>query len=359
MQTIISYDILRIRHDILRPDDSKQAPAEALLFILSFITKHYTFDATAFMQARGITMQALQIKGAKIRASYVNELIEEAIVLSGDYGLLFKFAESVTPNNLGVLGYLMLHSGSVEEAIVKLCRYYLLIGKTLKPLFVAEKDRYKLTLLIHKEGEVAHLEKYSAEIHLSALLNLINKIIPHPIFPKQTTFRHTKPLHLSAYQKVFGENILFDEVENALFFDKAQLETKTSYENPYLLSVFEKEAEQTLGISVHGSLKEQVLGYILIGTGELDVSLESVAQKVGLHPRMLQKRLQAEGVSFITLVGEVRQKLAVHYLQKGLSTPTIASYLGYAEPSPYLRAFKKWYGVSPKAWLDLYVKETQ
>ncbi|WP_263832956.1 AraC family transcriptional regulator [Sulfurospirillum oryzae] len=340
----------------MRLDTVKQAPAEAFLFILSFLTKHYAFDATTFMNARDMTMQTLHVKGVKVRASYVNELIEEAITISGDDGLLFKFAEAVSPNNLGILGYLMLHSRNVEEAIIKLCRYYPLIGKTLKPLFVTEKENYKLSLLIHKENEVTHLEKYSAEIHLSALLHLINKIIPQPIFPKQTTFRHTKPLHVKAYQNIFGETILFDEVENALFFDKAQLEMRTSYDNPYLLSVFEKEAEQSLGMSVHGSLKDQVLGYILIAIGELDVSLESVAHKVGIHPRTLQKKLKKEGSSFVLLLGEVRQKLVVHYLQKGLDTPTIASYLGYAEPSPFLRAFKKWYGVSPKTWLSLHVK---
>jgi len=339
----------------LRLDTVKQAPAEALLLILSFLTKNYAFDAAAFMNERDIKMETLQIKGTKIRSSYVNELIEEAIVFTGDSGVLFQFAEAVTPNNLGILGYLMLHSANVEEAIIKLCRYYPLIGKTLKPLFVAEKDGYKLTLHLHKEGEVAHLEKYSAEIHLSALLHLINKIIPHPIFPKQTTFRHAKPLHVKAYQKIFGDNILFDEVENALFFDKTQLAMKTSYDNPYLLSVFEKEAEQSLGMRVHGSLKEQVLGSVLIAIGELDVSLESVAQKIGMHPRTLQKKLKEEDTSFVVLLGAVRQKLAAHYLQKGLSLSTIASYLGYAEPSPFLRAFKKWYGLSPKAWLALHV----
>lgn len=200
----------------MRLDDSKQAPAEAFCLYSLFLTKSYAFDATAFMQERGMQIQALQVKGAMIRL-LINELIEEAMRLSGDAGLLFKFAESVTPNNLGVLGYLMLHSSSIEEAITKLCRYYLLIGKTLKPIFVAEKEGYKLTLLIHKNGEVAHLEKYSAEIHLSALLNLINKIIPHPIFPIQTTFRHAKPLHINTYTKVFGETILFDEVEKRPF----------------------------------------------------------------------------------------------------------------------------------------------
>lgn len=333
----------------MRVNDQKLAPAEAFLFILSSVQKQYRFDAVSFMEKRNISLEDLHQKNAKIPAFYVNELIDEAIALSGDAALLFKFAQSVTPNKLGVLGYLMLHSSSVEDAIVKLCRYYPLVGKTLKPLF--DKHACKLTLLIAKDGSVTHLEKYSAEIHLSALLNLINTIIPSPIFPKRTTFRHSKPLHVNAYKHVFGEAIFFDEVENALFFDKEHLETKTSYENPYLLSIFEKEAEQSLGLSVHGSLQEQIKGCILIGTGELDVSLESVAFKVGMHPRTLQKKLQEEGCSFVTLLGEVRQKLAVHYLRKGLDTPTIASYLGYAEASPFLRAFKKWYGLSPKAWL--------
>ena len=343
------------RYDNLRPNYLKQAPAEAFLFIFSYVQEHPMFDAHSFMSQRNITMETLRQKGAKISAYYVSELIDEGIALFGDAALLFKFAASVTPNNLGVLGYLMLHSSTVEDAIVKLCRYYLLVGKTLKPIFDA--DACKLTILIQTENEVAHLEKYSAEIHLSALLHLINKIIPQPIFPKRTTFRHPKPLYVNAYKDVFGEHIYFDESENALFFDKLQLATKTSYENPYLLRVFEKEAEQSLGLKVHGSLIEYVKGSILIGTGELDVSLQSVSHKMGMHPRTLQKKLKEKNSSFVVLLGEVRQKLAAHYLQKGLDTPTIASYLGYAEPSPYLRAFKKWYGMNPKAWMALDVNK--
>ena len=118
----------------------KQAPAEAFLFILTFLTKHYGFDASSFINARNISIQALQIKGTKINAAYINELIDEAIAYAGDSSVLFKLFESVNPNKLGVLGYLMLHSGDVEEAIIKLCRYYPLIGKTLKPFFVAEND---------------------------------------------------------------------------------------------------------------------------------------------------------------------------------------------------------------------------
>lgn len=128
------------------------------------------------------------------RLSYILNSFDEAIHVSQDSGLLFKFSRLVTPSNLGVLGYLMLHSSSIEDAITKLCRYYALIGKSLKPIFFPNEG--KLTLLICKDGSVSHLEKYSAEIHLSALLHLLNTIIPTPISPKKTTFRHAKPTHL-------------------------------------------------------------------------------------------------------------------------------------------------------------------
>ena len=329
---------------------TNQAPSAVFLLILTYIEKHHNFDGQAFMQRHRIDKDTLHFKDATVKSMILHELIDEAICVSGDAGLLFKFARLVTPSNLGVLGYLMLHSATVEDAITKLCRYYALIGKSLKPLFVPSEG--KLTLLIYKEGNVSHLEKYSAEIHLSALLHLINTIIPQPLYPKKTTFRHSKPAHIQAYKHVFGESIHFDEVENALYFDPQHLCTTTSFNNPKLIELFEKEAEASLGISLHGNLIEQVKGFILIGTGELDVSLESIASKLSMHPRMLQKRLQNEQTSFLTLLTEVRQKLAIHYLQKGVDTPTIASYLGYAELSPFLRAFKKWYAMTPKTWLN-------
>lgn len=342
------YDILRIEH---QNNQQKMVPIAAFFYIYSFLTKNYQLDLKAFLSTRNIELKTLQIKGEKIQACYVTELIDEAIALTRDYGILFKLAETATPNSLGILGYLMLHSKNIGEAMAKLCRYYPLIGKTLKPMLILDKETYKLSLVLNHNGEVSHLEKYSAEIHLCAILNLINKIIPQKIFPISVTFRHGKPFNLAEYQKAFGDKLFFDETENALIFDAVQLETKTICENPYLLKVFENEAEQCLGMNVHGGLKDKVSGYILIATGELDVSLESVAKKVGMHPRTLQKKLKEEGESFIELLSKVRQKLAVHYLLKGLDSGTIASYLGYCELSPFLRAFKKWYGMTPKEWL--------
>jgi AraC-like DNA-binding protein len=39
-----------------------------------------------------------------------------------------------------------------------------------------------------------------------------------------------------------------------------------------------------------------------------------------------------------------------HLKQQNLSITQLASMLGYSETSAFSRAFKRWFGVSPKQW---------
>lgn len=325
--------------------------AEVLWPILMFLQKGYGFDTHAFLSVRDLDMQTLQTKDTQINAAYLAELFDEATLFTGDANLSFKLGEWANPHSLGVFGYLLLHSQNINEALQKLCRYYPLIGRSLKPILAETKNRYKLGFMFFFEGEFTPLGKYQSEIHLSAALSLINKIASEKIIPEYATFRHAKPSDLTEYKRIFGEKLYFDEEENALIFSKESLAVKTLYENPSLLRLFEDEAEKCLGMEIHGGVKEEISGLILICAGELDFSLEGVAKKARLHPRTLQKKLKDEGSSYTQLLTEVRKKLSKRYLLEKIDIGTIAIYLGYSEITAFLRAFKKWYGISPGEWL--------
>ena len=75
------------RYDILRVSPLKKASSEAFLFILFYLKQHYTFDANPFLAKRGMKLEALHVKGAKIPTAFLHELIEEAITHSGDAAL--------------------------------------------------------------------------------------------------------------------------------------------------------------------------------------------------------------------------------------------------------------------------------
>jgi AraC-like DNA-binding protein len=50
------------------------------------------------------------------------------------------------------------------------------------------------------------------------------------------------------------------------------------------------------------------------------------------------------------LVEQTRRDLALHYLRQRLPISELAPLLGYSETSAFSRAFRRWFGVSPRQW---------
>jgi AraC-like DNA-binding protein len=76
--------------------------------------------------------------------------------------------------------------------------------------------------------------------------------------------------------------------------------------------------------------------------------IESVARALGLSRQTLYRRLKAEATTFEALVERVRRRLALRFIRdEGLTVKEAAWRLGFAEPSAFSRAFKRWTGKSP------------
>ena len=80
-------------------------------------------------------------------------------------------------------------------------------------------------------------------------------------------------------------------------------------------------------------------------------SLVVAAKRVGLATRTLNRRLAAEGTSYLKLREESRYAIA-RQLLKGTRMPAneIADRLGYAHASAFTRAFREWSGKAPAEW---------
>src|SRR5262249_21828347 len=77
----------------------------------------------------------------------------------------------------------------------------------------------------------------------------------------------------------------------------------------------------------------------------------TIARRLGMSPRTLQRHLAGEGTTFKDLVADARMQLARNYLaQRRVPVTEIAFVLGFADVSAFSRAFKRWTGQSPRAY---------
>ena len=80
-------------------------------------------------------------------------------------------------------------------------------------------------------------------------------------------------------------------------------------------------------------------------------AIEQVAEQMGSSVRTLQRRLLEAGVTYSTLVEQVRHDLACRKLETTqLHVAEIARDLGFKDHSSFSRAFLRWTGMSPRAY---------
>ena len=102
--------------------------------------------------------------------------------------------------------------------------------------------------------------------------------------------------------------------------------------------------DQMLG---DNDVREQIRQRLLYG----EPALEEVAELLGMTSWSLQRRLREQGLSFSQLVDNVRRELANRYLREPqLPISQLALLLGYSETSAFSRAFRRWFGISPRQW---------
>ena len=79
-----------------------------------------------------------------------------------------------------------------------------------------------------------------------------------------------------------------------------------------------------------------------------EATRDSIAKRLNVSPRTMQRRLDEHGVTFADLLDEVRAELAKNKLiGSDLSLAEIGFLLGFSEQSSFTRAFKRWTGKTP------------
>ena len=116
-----------------------------------------------------------------------------------------------------------------------------------------------------------------------------------------------------------------------------------------LRKVLSNQADKELvGAPVHDDLAAQVRTAIRAELGSGPPRVNTVAKRLLLSARTLQRRLTEEGLSFQTLADEVRSSGAKELIaQPQVPLAEVAFRLGYTNFGAFIRAFKGWTNQTP------------
>jgi AraC-like DNA-binding protein len=82
-----------------------------------------------------------------------------------------------------------------------------------------------------------------------------------------------------------------------------------------------------------------------------DVRIVTLARRIGMSTRSLQRRLGDRNTSWSAIVDDVRRNMAMTLLSRDdVSLAQMAEQLGFACVPTVFRAFRRWTGTSPRAY---------
>lgn len=304
------------------------------------------YDIADFCSYAQLNPQLLDDPDARITGAELERLTLAAAAWTGDdhfglhQGRMMEFVD------LGILGYVMMHCGTIAESLAAYQRY----NSILASEFGLEWELQGGELCLHMfSRDPRGLSRHCVEDMASSLYDLLSKLSHRSVPLLSVEFTHAEPSDTQPYRDVFGVMPRFDQQHNQLRLGGDVLDYPVRYADQRLLTLFEGLARQSAEeLEQTSTLSERILSWLRRQLPLALPTLQETAVAFYISTRTLQDRLHKEETSFNALSMQVRKELAIDYLRRTpYAVGEIAYALHFSEPSAFQNAFKKWTGLTP------------
>jgi AraC-like DNA-binding protein len=311
--------------------------------------KRHGADVESALAKAGLEQRAINNPDGWIPFDAHARLLEIAADQLNDECFGLHFSKTVDIRDVGPLGYLGLASKTVEEGLINLCRYLRVFSEAFQIELKITKDTG--TLHIVPQDPIHAHHRQAVEFAFCLVLHAYRQLTAKRISPTAVHFLHHRRSQLSTFAKYFGCPVKFNRNEGQIVFSRKTLATQIRSSDDRLLRILRAHADDLL--RSRPEQREELVGRIErrlsepLPTGQGRAKI--IATELGMSERTLMRRLSEHHTSFAAVVDRLRQGLAKRYLaQPKLSFTHIAFLLGYATPSAFSAACKRWTGKSPR-----------
>jgi AraC-like DNA-binding protein len=280
----------------------------------------------------------------------ISDLFLRCVAATGreDFPLLVGGAARI--RHWGIMGQLLSAAPDFRSALME---------------FVANHPRYARGAGAYlmdwgDEGLLAGYRVHYPGLQGSAAFSLGAMAFGYVVFAELCGVRPTRaiialpePSVLAPYKRAFGSAKLVFEAEHfGLIYSRAALARPIPTANPALHEELQKLVAERWNL-LQPEILDRVMRVLVPSVLAGSPSLKATAELLAMHPRTLNRALQASGFSFREAVNEARFEIASQLLRDTqVSIGNLARILGYSEVSAFTRFFTAMSGLPPSEWKE-------
>lgn len=312
-------------------------------------------DPQGLIERSGIRPDDLSDPDGRVPlASYV-ALMSAAKALCQAPSLALHLGAHQDLKELSVVGLICYAAPTMGEALVELNRY----GRLVAEVDVAGSGgRFQVS---QQDGELWLVDTRTdpngfpelTESTWSRFIAETRRHFPGAAFAKAVHVPHPAPAYAAEYQQVMQVPVTFEAGRNAIMIDPSWLAIELHNPSRYAFGVLSDHAARLLAsLENAATTRGRVEGLLIPLLHKGDLGMADAAKALGLSRQTLYRRLKAEDLTYEALVDDLRRRMALHYLSGAKTSVNETAYLvGFSDPSSFSRAFKRWTGDSPRAFL--------
>ena len=320
--------------------------AAALVSLPSLLAElGVTLDAV--LEGSGISPDQLR-RDAFIPYAAFLAILDNAAKITGREDIGMLLGQRQTLEALGPLGSVMRHAPTLGEAIAEFAAFQI-NNSTGGAVYLMRAER-DVFLGYGVYGTSVQISHQIYDMVLAVGCNLISELTQGAAGPDEILVSRAEPTDPTPYQRLGRYPVRFGQNQTGLLLRAPTLAFRLPQANEALhdqalaglVSVPDGSRHE-----IHGQVRHLLRPLLLVGKG----GMSDMAERFGMHPRALRRRLKKEGTTFEAIKDEVRYAAAREMLKLGaLSVLDIAVTLDYATQSSFVHAFRRWSGMSPGRW---------
>jgi AraC-like DNA-binding protein len=308
-----------------------------------------------FYELDALLKADLQDENSRIEAELVSKIWEMSVNFTQNFDLGIQLGEKFYFNANRVIHTMMQSSDTVLQAFENAIKYSALIANVFDNSLVYDKNTFSVIFESHPEwlNESYCAQKCTLDVTVTCVVKSMQMLTNENNYPVKIEFGMPKPKNLEMYYRVFKCPIKFDSDKTIVTFDKFHLAYKINGKDVELLQSLSEYANHKIDKLSKGrnSLADMTKKNIYKLANPTFPTLEDVANNLNIGARTFQRKLSEENITFSNIIDEIRKELCQKYLLKeNRSIQDVCYLLGYSEPSAFIRAFRRWYGVSPSKY---------